>query len=165
MTRQGEDNFRGGRMGGTVFNLEDKYKGQLVAGSFANRRFNYDLSICLAPGQMPTQAGDVLIEWPDFGVPDANVEKEVRAAMKKVLTGLLRGDRMYVGCMGGIGRTGTFLALLVKVLGSGFPVEYVRSEYLYFAVETAAQEAYIENFNVYSLRLFYWWQKLRYAIA
>ena len=57
---------------------------------------------------------DVKLDIADFSVPD---EAECYVAVMETLDLLNRVKCAYVGCMGGIGRTGMFLALLVKAVG------------------------------------------------
>ena len=57
-----------------------------------------------------------------------------------------------VGCLGGQGRTGLFLALLAKVWGIADPVKYVRRVYLRRAVETRDQEEWVADFEASGLR-------------
>ena len=60
-----------------------------------------------------------------------------------ILQALLEGQKLYIGCMGGIGRTGTLLAILVgqhpTVTGDA-AIDYVRRCYDSRACETAEQE-------------------------
>lgn len=97
----------------------------------------------------------------DFSVPDVNVFKN----------GLIRGIQamnlglpLYVGCMGGIGRTGLYMAGLAKVMSEyrkrmhrpgHDPVLYVREQYMGHAVETRQQEMYIETLDVSDI--VNWW--------
>lgn len=102
----------------------------------------------LAP-EVPGQC-DVFIPTPDFGLPDP---KDVNYGLLKVLPRIYDGELVYVGCMGGIGRTGLFMACLTKAALSIArvkiePIAYVRNYYLSRAVETAAQEAFVRDFDV-----------------
>ena len=54
--------------------------------------------------------------------------------------------------MGGIGRTGLFLAALAKLSGEKDPVAYVRKHYMPHAVETQQQQDFIKNLKVWDLR-------------
>jgi len=57
---------------------------------------------------------------------------------------------VYIGCWGGIGRTGTAFAGLVRALGvdEASPAAWARESYLYNAVETGAQKDLIKEFDV-----------------
>ena len=92
----------------------------------------------------------------DFKVP-TNPETVLKV-LKQALGAALEGRPVYVGCMGGWGRTGLFLALLAKAAGIENPIEYVRSHYTPHAVETAAQERYVEEFDVSSIKVWLFWQ-------
>lgn len=81
----------------------------------------------------------------DFSEPNVELAMEgLNAAVARIL----RGERLYIGCMGGKGRTGLFLALLAKAFGEQDPVRYVRSYYYGHAVETAKQKKYVETFVI-----------------
>jgi protein-tyrosine phosphatase len=86
----------------------------------------------------------------DFGVPLR--PEQMEHAIAFALTRLAEGMPIYVGCMGGLGRTGLFLACLVKALGVEKPIEYVREHYIEHAVERPEQEKWIEDFDVSQLR-------------
>lgn len=80
----------------------------------------------------------------DFDVPKVeDLDKGIRAS----LIPIARGKPVYVGCMGGIGRTGLFLAALAKTVGINEPVKYVRANYKPHAVETQQQMEYIAAFQ------------------
>lgn len=96
----------------------------------------------------------------DFSVPN---EIDLKDGLGDTLTALLAGERVYVGCMGGIGRSGLMMAAIAKTLGLeaehtaqswkgdktvGGPVGYVRKHYKSHAVETEQQMAYIDRFDV-----------------
>jgi hypothetical protein len=57
---------------------------------------------------------------------------------------------VYIGCWGGIGRTGTVFAGLVRAPGVDevSPAAWARESYLYNAVETGAQKDLIKEFDV-----------------
>ena len=57
---------------------------------------------------------------------------------------------VYVGCFGGKGRTGLFMACYLKYLGYDNPIEMVRSQYNPHAVETGEQEEFVRQFPVRS---------------
>lgn len=52
---------------------------------------------------------------------------------------LSAGKKVHAGCIGGHGRTGTFLAALVAAAGNKDAVQYVREHYCKKAVESKAQ--------------------------
>ncbi len=122
----------------------------LIAGGPYGQFQDYRVGICLAP-EVIANTGlkyDWIVAWPDFGIPD---EYEVKQALVQTCMHLKRRSPVYVGCMGGIGRTGTFLALLCKMGGEYFPVAYVRKHYLPHAVETQQQQTFIDDFDVEGL--------------
>ena len=106
---------------------------------------------------------DVDIPVEDFSRPN---EAELIAGLLETVTLLHKGDKpLYVGCMGGTGRTGLFLAALVKaaqprpyfrIFGGLFwnasngnrAIDYVRSNYKSHAIETAQQEDFIRYLDV-----------------
>jgi hypothetical protein len=97
---------------------------------------------------------DAYVHLRDMSVPeDTFVEWQMRGALLLAIYSLSRGRPVYAGCMGGYGRTGTFLALLAKCFGESDPVGYVRAFYHGRAVETPEQEAYVDEFNPYVLRV------------
>jgi hypothetical protein len=98
-------------------------------------------------------ACDVDVPTQDFSVPN---KKHLLRGLDKTLTAILEGESVYVGCMGGIGRTGLFLAALAKVLGYDDPIGHVRQHYRSHAVETKEQEQYIIDLDVRWLRLKFW---------
>ena len=59
-----------------------------------------------------------------------------------------RGDVVEVGCVGGLGRTGTVLACMAVLAGEppDSAVDWVRREYKAAAVETSAQEQWVRWF-------------------
>lgn len=89
---------------------------------------------------------DVHLPIKDFSVPSSSAA--VERALLSAFHAALSGKPVYVGCMGGWGRTGLFLALMAKVAGVDKPVEYVREHYTPRAVETKEQYAYVEQFDV-----------------
>jgi hypothetical protein len=103
---------------------------------------------------------DLSVSCKDFGVPDP---ADMRDAVVETLNQALDGEQIYVGCMGGIGRTGTFMASLAKAAGENDPVAYVRSTYLEHAVETKAQEQFVADLPVDDIRVALksalWWRR------
>lgn len=59
---------------------------------------------------------------------------------------LLAGDAIYVGCYGGHGRTGLFLAALVRTMtGYRDAITYVRDHYCHKAVESQEQVDWLDK--------------------
>lgn len=88
---------------------------------------------------------DISIPTRDFCTPDL---KMLDAGLLHAAEALVNGDPLYVGCMGGKGRTGLFLAVLAKALGVKQPVEFVRKHYYAHAVETSDQYQFVTNYTV-----------------
>ncbi len=87
-----------------------------------------------------------VIEWPDFGVPKDGVSaaSAIAAAFKRA-----KGrERLEIGCVGGLGRTGTVLACMVVL--AGVPVNdavgWVRANYDRNAIERPNQEQWVRWF-------------------
>ena len=81
----------------------------------------------------------------DFHVPD---RLTLYRGLDKALDLMLAGEPLYVGCMGGKGRTGLFLAVLAKAFGVKKPVEFVRANYYAHAVETQEQYQFVKQFLI-----------------
>lgn len=90
-------------------------------------------------------AADVNVPTVDFSVPKvADLTKGIREAVGYIVNGY----PVYVGCMGGKGRTGLFMAILAKAWGIDLPVKYVRANYYSHAVETEGQYEFVKNYKV-----------------
>ncbi len=88
----------------------------------------------------------VTIDWPDFGVPS---QPETAALqITDAFDRAKRGERVEVGCLGGLGRTGTVLACMAVL--AGVPrteaVDWIRQHYRAEAVETVEQTAWVAWF-------------------
>lgn len=98
-----------------------------------------------------THPYDVSIPTADYSVPDVASMTE---GLKAAFDAMIAGNDLYAGCMGGIGRTGLFMACLIKVAWAldhtGYyddPVTFVRGMYKAHAVETQEQKKYVEDFD------------------
>lgn len=105
---------------------------------------------------------DFSIPTRDFDVPNVKaMEKGVLYAIDM----LLQGKDIYVGCMGGTGRTGLFMGCMAKVMFDYAvgdtsnpawdelkldPVKYVRREYRRHAIETDEQMHFVRSFDTTS---------------
>ena len=100
-----------------------------------------DFGLYLDARWAPTWPAAV-VEWEDFGVP--RDPDAAAAAIRDAFTRARAGETVEVGCVGGLGRTGTVLACMAIL--AGVPpqgaVGWVREHYDERAVETPAQEAW-----------------------
>ncbi len=84
-----------------------------------------------------------LIDWPDFGLPadGARAVEQIVSAFSRAK----KGERLEVGCIGGLGRTGTVLACMAILAGvpAEDAVEWVRANYDSRAVETLEQAEWV----------------------
>jgi hypothetical protein len=90
----------------------------------------------------PTWPAEI-IDWPDFGIP-ADPERAARQ-IEDAYARAAAGEVVEIGCLGGLGRTGTVLACMA-VLAGVFPadaVSWVRRSYHIRAVETEAQAEWV----------------------
>ena len=118
------------------------------ASSLADRRAHdpeRSYGLYLDPRWEPTWPAD-LVEWRDFGLP-ADAESAaglIQGAFERAR----RGELVEVGCIGGLGRTGTVLACMAVL--SGVPgheaVAWVRRAYDSRAVETDEQAEWVHWF-------------------
>lgn len=81
----------------------------------------------------------------DFQVP---TKAQVDVALSAAIDCILAGKPLYVGCMGGQGRTGLMLALIAKAFSVKSPVPYVRRKYYSHAVETDMQYKFVTKYRV-----------------
>lgn len=75
-------------------------------------------------------------------------------ALPAILRALEDGERLYVGCMGGTGRTGTMLAILAAqhpAMSGAEAITYIRQVYKSGAVETSEQEAQVMHFGAHKV--------------
>lgn len=79
----------------------------------------------------------------DFSVPS---NQEMRRLILWAIKIMQEDGGVYVGCMAGQGRTGTFIACFLKCMGYGNPVELCRKIYKTQAVETPNQEKFVQDF-------------------
>lgn len=108
-----------------------------------------DVGICVRAEDVPPGV-DAHVPIRDFDVPQD--EAKLRQVLLWAFKAAIDGRSLYVGCMGGWGRTGLFLSLMAKVAGVTEPIGYVRVNYTPRAVETREQEKFVKNFDVSDLR-------------
>jgi hypothetical protein len=94
----------------------------------------------------PTWPADV-IDWADFGLPTdhARAATQIRNAFLRARD----GETVEIGCLGGLGRTGTVLACMTVLAGLDAPsaITWVRQNYRHGAVETTDQERWVGWFS------------------
>jgi hypothetical protein len=119
--------------------------------------------VCLLERRLWQRMPDVWFPIEDFHTPgyDPEATTELNLALRETFMALLDGREVYVGCMGGLGRTGLFMALLVKVAADRRnPVAFLRENYVRRAVETPEQEAFVADFDARPLRRWLWRETL-----
>lgn len=115
-------------------------------------RFPGTYGVKLAENHQVPNACDYHFPIQDFGVPKA---ADFQVLLAKLILLADDGHVVYVGCMGGIGRTGMVLAGLARVLrkqGGDAAIAWTRRNYLGHAVETRAQEQLVRDFDVAAVR-------------
>jgi len=103
-----------------------------------------DFALILAEGSVPAWPHR-RIRWPDFGIPADS--DDALDALCDAYRRARAGERVEVTCRGGIGRTGTALAVLA-VLDGLTPREaitWVRSNYHRRAIETIWQRRWLRK--------------------
>lgn len=119
----------------------------IVGGPFAFKPDGY-YGVCVRAeydnSELPMM--DAYIPIHDFDVPKPDQAQLVAATVRDCVLKSLSGKPVYVGCMGGWGRTGLFMSLIAKSLGVSDPVGFVRANYTPKAVETSAQQRYVDSF-------------------
>lgn len=88
----------------------------------------------------------VVLEWPDFGLPDDDMP--MVAIIQWMLAEMTAGKKFETGCLGGHGRTGTMLALLLVAQGltPGKAIQRVRKDHCSKGVENKKQAEYVAEF-------------------
>jgi protein-tyrosine phosphatase len=118
------------------------------------------IACLLEPGEFPADLRNAYEEvglkllW--FPVADFEPPRDAAAFavfLQVLVTRLESGENLYVHCLGGIGRTGTLLGCLFKLLGeTGDPIKLVRSIYARSAVESPAQLRFVKDFDARSFK-------------
>ena len=88
---------------------------------------------------------EVNIPTVDYQVPEL---EDMKDGLFQAVEYIASGRPVYAGCMGGIGRTGLFLAIVCKAWGITDPIAYVRANYYAHAVETDQQRKYVDQFVI-----------------
>lgn len=142
----------------TTFSLYLGYRELKVSGGPYRNCPNTMKGICLLETPVNTDTMAVWSPIADFSTPSRPMQHDVLTAL---LISITTGN-VYVGCMGGRGRTGLFMALMTKTAmaytskqpespleyrETPDPVDYVRKHYLSEAVETREQAMFVDAFN------------------
>ena len=120
---------------------------------FGNGRRMYGGSFFNAPGSLDILTVDLMAERPlpcDIYLPIQDYSYPSNPfGMIQAFEEILASDKdVYVGCWGGIGRTGLFMSCFLKYLGDETPLETVRAKYNSHAVETEGQADFLARFPV-----------------
>lgn len=109
----------------------------------------FDSGMRTQPGMFPFRHRyQLLYPIADMGIP-ANVA-EFHNLIKWTIVQLSKERKVFCGCIGGHGRTGLFLAALVKeTMGIEDAITYVRENYCHKVVESTKQTKFLhEQFGI-----------------
>ena len=108
----------------------------------------FDHSMRWTERHYPWKKGaEVFFQIPDMGVPAK--PEEFRKLVLWTRKQLEEGKKVHCGCIGGHGRTGTFLSALVCEFGEKDAIRYVREHYCKKAVESTSQVKFLtEEFGI-----------------
>ncbi|QHJ74591.1 hypothetical protein VH22019_00027 [Vibrio phage VH2_2019] len=129
-----------------VLNTDTSYRFRLYGGSFLDAPVNTSVYTVKLETSIPLECDQ---EFPikDFSIPSLvelveNVDKILNASRKQV--------EVYVGCMGGFGRTGTVIAALLMVstkCTAKQAINLTRAHIHPHCVETRQQMNFLEEFG------------------
>ena len=108
----------------------------------------FDVGMRFTERHWPWKKGnEVLFKITDMCAPSK--PDEFKKLVDWTLKQLEAGRKVHCGCIGGHGRTGTFLAALVSVMGEKDAIAYVRKHYCHKTVESSAQiDFLVKHFGV-----------------
>lgn len=122
--------------------------GVIVGGNSVLNRVDFPVHIYLEPAAKRwSQNLTIHCDIPDFGVP--RDREQFYYAVVTARMALALGEDIFVGCRGGLGRTGMFIACVYALAHDVSPEEAVRSvrtTYSRYAIETQEQVRYIQSF-------------------
>ena len=93
------------------------------------------------------------IEWrwleiPDGGIPEGKVLEQWQVIKSELIDRLQRGERVFIHCRGGLGRTGTLTVEIMVEFGEPLDIAMQRIRAARpGTIETQAQEDYLEKIN------------------
>jgi len=110
------------------------------------RRARFDYGLYMHEGWDPPWDHE-WIDWPDFGLPRDG--KQASGQILRAFDRARSGERVEIGCEGGLGRTGTVLACMAILAGvaADEAVDWVHAHYDARAVETDDQAAWVNWFG------------------
>jgi hypothetical protein len=140
---------------GVKFDFGDGVSGTLFGGPFRAYRPGTRRLVGLKMAQEIDHFCEFKVDTEDFSIPD---EVQAQKGLIWALRQFKSGNDVYVGCMGGTGRTGLFFGIMAKALmdlceDRGLPCEvadpvlYTRKNYKGHAIETQQQEAFVRGFS------------------
>lgn len=104
----------------------------------------FDHSMRWTERHYPWKKGDeIYFRIQDMGAPQK--PEEFEKLVNWTIDQLKAGRKVHCGCIGGHGRTGTFLAALVSKFGEVDAVSYVRQNYCQKAVESQSQIEFLHQ--------------------
>lgn len=119
-----------------------------------NPEFKADFGVYLDKSWTPVTLA-LYIPWADMGLPGLKYDY-MDQAVDLIIRMSSKGQNVEIGCIGGHGRTGTLMALVVMRSGLDLEgsssevakraIDYVRENYCSHAIESLTQEWYIEAF-------------------
>lgn len=125
------------------------YGGNCISPSVtdADIYIGFDGGMRLTPASFPwNQGGKIEVL---FYVADGTAPRNATEFKKMVAWAadqIRAGKKLHAGCIGGHGRTGTFLAALVKhMMGTEDAITYVRENYCHKAVESTEQVNFLHE--------------------
>jgi hypothetical protein len=125
------------------------YGGSCITPSVpdADIYIGFDSGMRLTPDSFPWNPGGKIEVL--FYVADGAAPRNVTEFKKMVVWAaeqIRAGKKLHAGCIGGHGRTGTFLAALVRyMIGTEDAITYVRENYCHRAVESAEQVNFLHE--------------------
>lgn len=132
-----------------------KYESLSICGGsvYSVNRNKFDVVISFEKGWSPSEMSMPWTPGIEFCYPITDGcapgnPKNFKKLVHWVSDRLVEGDKVFVGCIGGHGRTGTFLSALVATLATDKlikhdPIKYVRDNYCSKAVESETQVAFL----------------------
>lgn len=111
--------------------------------TFPNDKEALIISLAGKPLHLDYDENLILIDWEDMEPLDWDRSEWIDFIDK---IEKMNPKRIYVGCIGGHGRTGSFLAIVSALKGlTDDPIKFVRQRLCKYCIETTSQEEYIKS--------------------